>query len=193
MTMPTRPPSLLLVDDEPAVLTALRRTLRRDGYELTVAGSGEEALAVLADREVDLIIADLDMPGMSGVELLWRARAASPTTVRMILTGRGSLDSAQRAINEGEVYRYLTKPWHDLELREAVRGALARRLASAPTEEAARAIGSLAAMLRDLEPRHPGISRVTRTGQPYTIDLDRLDRMVDLLGDAELARWLREE
>jgi CheY-like chemotaxis protein len=185
------PPSLLLVDDEPGVLTALRRTLRREGYTIATAASGEEALTVLARQEVDLVIADLDMPGMSGLELLGRVRVTSPLTIRVVLTGRGSLESAQQAINEGEVFRYLTKPWTDAELRGAIRGALARRAATVEAGEGARAMGELQARLLDLEPRYPGISRPPAQGG-YVVDLDRIDRLVELLGDGELARWVDE-
>jgi diguanylate cyclase (GGDEF)-like protein len=115
--------TLLLVDDEASVLAALKRILRRDRYSILTATSGEEALALLAEHEVGVIITDQRMPGMSGTELLARARKMHPRAVRMVLSGYTGLDSLTEAINRGEIYKFLTKPWQDSELVDAVREA----------------------------------------------------------------------
>ena len=115
--------TLLLVDDEPNILTALKRLFRRDGHKLLSAGSGAEALEMLSQHKVDVIITDQRMPGMTGVELLRRAKTLYPDTIRMVLSGYTELQSVTDAINEGAVYRFLTKPWDDEQLREQVRKA----------------------------------------------------------------------
>jgi diguanylate cyclase (GGDEF)-like protein len=115
--------TLLLVDDEPAILSALTRLLRRENYRILTAASGEEALALLAEHEVGVIVTDQRMPGMSGTELLARARTMHPKAVRIVLSGYTGLDSLTEAINRGEVYKFLTKPWEDAELLDAVRDA----------------------------------------------------------------------
>jgi diguanylate cyclase (GGDEF)-like protein len=119
--------NLLLVDDEPNVLTALRRLFRRDGYRILSAASGDEALEVLATSEVDVIISDQRMPGMTGVEFLRRTKALYPDTIRMTLSGYTDLQSIIGAVNEGAVYKFLTKPWDDERLREHVAQAFAQK------------------------------------------------------------------
>ena len=120
-----RPPqrTLLLVDDEPNVVSSLKRLFRRDGYAILTANSGEEGLQVLAQSKVDVIISDQRMPGMTGVELLREAKKRYPDTIRIVLSGFTELQSVTDAINEGAIYRFLTKPWVDEQLREQVHKA----------------------------------------------------------------------
>jgi diguanylate cyclase (GGDEF)-like protein len=115
--------TLLLVDDEGNVISALKRLLRRENYRVLTAASGEEALALLAEHEVGVILTDQRMPGMTGTELLARARAMHPNTVRMVLSGFTGLESLTEAINRGEIFKFLTKPWEESELLEAIRQA----------------------------------------------------------------------
>lgn len=116
--------NLLLVDDEPNILNALRRLLRREGYKLHMASSGDEALDVLAREHVDIVLADGRMPGISGTELLKKVKAQYPDTVRMVLTGYTDVGELVSAINEGEAYRFILKPWNDEELKLTIRHAL---------------------------------------------------------------------
>ncbi|MGM9514878.1 EAL domain-containing protein [Roseateles sp. DB2] len=134
--------TLLLVDDEENIVAALRRLLRRDGYQILTANSGSEGLQCLAEHEVDVIISDQRMPGMTGVEFLRRAKELYPDTVRMVLSGYTELQSITDAINEGAIYKFLTKPWDDERLRAHVQEAFRskeladenKRLDSAVTE-----------------------------------------------------------
>ena len=112
--------TLLLVDDEPNILAALRRTLRREGYRILTAPGGEAALELLAQQAVDVIVSDQRMPGMSGVEFLSRVRSLFPDTVRIVLSGYTDLDAVTDAINRGAVYKFLTKPWEDELLKENI-------------------------------------------------------------------------
>lgn len=119
------PSTLLLVDDEENILAALRRVLRRDGYRILTAGSGQAGLEVLAQEpKVDLIISDQRMPHMIGTVFLRHAREISPYSVRIILSGYTDLESVTAAINDGAVYKFLTKPWDDEILRLSIREAL---------------------------------------------------------------------
>ncbi len=122
-----RPRTLLLVDDEASVLASLKRLFRRDGYQILTAASGAEALAVLAETAVDVIISDQRMPGMMGVDFLRRAKALHPSTIRMTLSGFTDLQSIIDAVNEGAVYKFLTKPWDDERLREHVAQAFTQK------------------------------------------------------------------
>ena len=115
--------TLLLVDDEPNIVAALKRLLRRDGYNILTANSGAEGLEVLASNRVDVIISDQRMPGMTGVDFLRAAKINYPDTIRIVLSGYTELQSVTDAINEGAVYRFLTKPWDDEQLREHIHKA----------------------------------------------------------------------
>lgn len=117
--------TLLFVDDEENILRALARLFHRTGHEIVLARNGAEALRVLQERPVSLILSDQRMPGMSGTELLARARDLQPEAVRIILTGYADAKAAMDAINDGRVYRFLPKPWDDRALLEVVEEALA--------------------------------------------------------------------
>lgn len=113
----TYPRTLLLVDDEDNIVASLKRLLRRDGYNVVTANSGAQGLQRLAEHAVDVIVSDQRMPGMTGVEFLRRAKELYPETVRMVLSGYTELQSITDAINEGAIYKFLTKPWDDERLR----------------------------------------------------------------------------
>ena len=114
---------ILIVDDEPANLRTLER-LFRDQYQVLTAGSGTEALDILDQHDVALLITDQRMPGMTGIELLKNTVSLRPRMVRMILTGYTDIEALVEAINCGAVYRYVTKPWNNDELRLTVKRAL---------------------------------------------------------------------
>lgn len=118
--------TLLLVDDEENITSALVRLLRRDGYNILRANSGQEGLALLAQHQVGVIISDQRMPGMTGTEFLSKVRELYPDTVRIVLSGYTELNSVTDAINRGAIYKFLTKPWEDDLLRANVEEAFQR-------------------------------------------------------------------
>jgi diguanylate cyclase (GGDEF)-like protein len=115
--------TILLVDDEENIISSLRRLLRRDGYQILTANGGAEALELLARHEIDVIVSDQRMPNMTGVEFLRRVKTIHPQTVRMVLSGYTELQSITDAINEGAIYKFLTKPWEDDLLRANIEEA----------------------------------------------------------------------
>jgi response regulator RpfG family c-di-GMP phosphodiesterase len=115
--------TLLLVDDENNIISALKRTLRCDGYTILTANSGEEGLALLAKHEVGVIISDQRMLHMTGVEFLRKVKTLYPKTLRIVLSGYTELESVTSAINEGAICKFLTKPWDDDLLRNNIREA----------------------------------------------------------------------
>lgn len=174
--------SVLFVDDEPQVLNAFKDALRKENLEIHTATSGKQGLEVLALQRVDVIISDEQMPGMSGSEFLSLARRIYPDTIRIILTGQASLDAAIRAINEGEVYRFLAKPCNLVDLSFTIRQAL-------QTKDLARESAKLLvksreqqALLTDLEREHPGITEVKRDSGGVLV-LDEGDIGIDDLLD----------
>src|SRR6266540_4365976 len=119
------PHVILFVDDEPEVLAILRRSFpAEDGYEALTAASGPEALELLAQQPVDLLVTDQRMPGMTGVELVEAAHRRDPELCAILLTAYTDPREIVDAINKGEVYRYLVKPWESADLRQTVLSAL---------------------------------------------------------------------
>lgn len=118
------PWSILFVDDEENILNALRRLFRPMGFQIAVAHGGAEALELMERQSVDLIVSDMRMPQMNGAELLEQIRMRWPNTIRILLTGYADMSMTVDAINKGNIYRYISKPWDDNELLAAVGQAL---------------------------------------------------------------------
>jgi response regulator RpfG family c-di-GMP phosphodiesterase len=119
--------TILCVDDEPSILSALRRLFRSAGYKVLTAEGGKAALATLAQEPIDLIISDMRMPNMDGAQLLEQVCSGWPGTTRLLLTGYADVTSTIAAINKGKIQRYITKPWNDDEILMIVREAFDRR------------------------------------------------------------------
>lgn len=119
-------PRILCVDDEPNILSSLRRLFRNHGYQVMTAEGGAAGLQMLETKSVDLVISDMRMPEMDGAHFLENVRARWPDTIRLLLTGYSDISSIVEAINRGEIYRYITKPWDDNDILLIVRHALER-------------------------------------------------------------------
>ena len=112
---PDKSYTLLVVDDEVSITRALQRLFRKEGYHILTAQSGGEGLTLLQaeSRNVALIISDQRMPGMSGDQFLEKARKIAPDAMRFLLTGYADMEAVIKAVNNGGINRYLTKPWND--------------------------------------------------------------------------------
>ena len=119
--------TILFVDDEPSILSSLRRLFRPIGYQIHLAEGGKAALAILEQVAVDLVISDMRMPEMDGVQFLEQVRQRWPDTVRLLLTGYADISSTIDAVNRGEIYRYIAKPWDDHDIILIVHDALAHQ------------------------------------------------------------------
>ncbi|PXX92504.1 hypothetical protein DIT71_04730 [Marinobacter vulgaris] len=115
--------TLLLLDDEENILRALTRVLRRDGYRILATTNVKEAFSLLASHQVQVIVSDQRMPEMSGTDFLSAVKAIHPETVRIVLSGYTDLKSVTDAINEGAIYKFLTKPWDDQQIRDHIQQA----------------------------------------------------------------------
>lgn len=115
---------LLFVDDEENVLNAMKRLFRRENYRIFLANGAEKALTVLEKEKIQLIVSDHRMPGMTGAELLIKVKQMYPDTIRIMLTGYADVNAIMGAVNEGAVYKFITKPWNDEDLRLTVGLAL---------------------------------------------------------------------
>jgi response regulator RpfG family c-di-GMP phosphodiesterase len=121
---PAHRPTVLLVDDEESILNSLRRLLRGQPYDLLLATSGVQALEILAQQPVNLVVSDARMPGMDGASLLAHVRERYPATARIMLTGYADPAAIIKAINDGQIHRYISKPWNDEELQLILRQSL---------------------------------------------------------------------
>ena len=118
--------TVLLVDDEPNVIFAIRRLLRKEGWNLLAAKSGQEGLQIMRDRAVDVVVSDVRMPMMDGPTFLGRVKELYPETIRIILTGYADRDALSRAFAEADIHEMISKPWEDEELKSILRDAVAR-------------------------------------------------------------------
>lgn len=123
-TRPARPYRILFVDDDPMVLSALRRVFQRENYELMFARGAAQALEILASTPVHLVITDQQMPGMVGTDFLSRVREKWPEVIRIMLTGHADTEAVMGAVRDGAVYRFILKPWNDDDMRLTVALAL---------------------------------------------------------------------
>jgi len=149
-------PVILCVDDEPSILSALRRLFRSHGFAVLAAESGQAGLDLLEQQPVDLVISDMRMPQMDGVVFLEHVRQRKPEILRLLLTGYADIASITGAINRGEIYRYIAKPWDDNDIILTVRDALDR---SALLREKKRLEALVLAQNEELRVLNAGLER----------------------------------
>jgi two-component system, probable response regulator PhcQ len=170
--------TILLVDDEPHVMAGLSRILHGERYDVVTAQSAAAARIVLSRRAIDLVIADYEMPGMTGIELLKIVARNYPDTARFVLTGNATLRIALDAINEGAVDRFFVKPCDEADLKAAIRDAFRQKGPAADARRPLTEKRSQSALLDRLESENPGITRVRR-------DPDGAIRIDDFQSDAD--------
>jgi len=158
----SKPPLVVCVDDDEAMLATVARCLRREPFDVRATLSVSEALGWIAADEVAVLVSDYEMPEMTGAQLAGHARRVRPETVRILLTGRRTLETAVDGINQGEIFRFLNKPFDNDLLRQTVHDAVARnkelKAMSGDRERRERR----EALRVALEQEYPGISNVTR-------------------------------
>ena len=148
---------VLFLDDEKNVLNSLKRLFMDDDLDILTCTTGLEALEVLKTGDISVVVSDNVMPEMRGIEFLQRARHVSPDSVRIMVTGHADMQAAVDAINKGEVYKFITKPWDDDELRKVVFGAIDRhRIVQSLRKADERALYSLAQAIELKDPYTKG-------------------------------------
>ncbi|MCK4303330.1 MAG: response regulator, partial [Candidatus Eisenbacteria sp.] len=154
---------ILLVDDEYLFTQAIWRSLHTEGYNIRTASSAKEALGMLDEEPADVVVSDQKMPGLCGSEFLAIVQEKHPDTIRIMLTGQASLETAIRAINEGHVFRFLMKPCTGLELSVAIKQGLQHRKLLIQSSHLLKVLQKQSSVLDQLENEHPGITKVTRS------------------------------
>jgi two-component system NtrC family sensor kinase len=164
---------ILCVDDEQNVLRALQRLFLDGDYEIITAGSGDEGLAILGEDEtIPLVISDYRMPGMNGVDFLRKVCELRPDTVRIVLSGYADTASIVEAINEGQIYKFVPKPWNDDELKVTISTALDHYFARQKIVHLAR---ELEKKNRQLETINENLEKLV---QERTADLQMKNRIL---------------
>jgi two-component system, probable response regulator PhcQ len=183
MEKPEAPRRILIVDDEENVCHALRRSLRKEGYELFFGHEPAQGLEVLKKEKVDMVISDHLMPNMTGLEFLKLVRNRYPDVMRIMLTGHADMQTAIDAINQGNIYRFLTKPWDDTELKVTLFLAFEQLDLERENRRLLAMVRRQYDLLKSLEKENTGISTVVRDAEGYILldeEQDSLRAGVDL-------------
>ncbi len=184
---------ILIVDDEQGVISALKRSLMEEDLTIYEANSGDEGLSILKETRVQLVISDERMPGMAGNEFLAAVKNIYPQTVRMMLTGHASIEAAMKAVNTGEIYRFFSKPWNDIELKLAIRSALEKFGLEEENRRLLKTVKRQAGELKQLEKIHPGISSIEKDEEGNLI-LPEItgedDELSELLSESKMKKDL---
>lgn len=179
--------TVLLLDDEPHIITALRRVLQELPVTTLSALSGAEALRLLEDQTVHVIISDERMPQMAGSDFLAVVKERYPFSVRMMLTGQATIESAASAVNSGAIYRFFLKPWNDLEIVLAVKSACDLYDREEENRMLIRKVRIHEYYLRNLEQRFPDIPRHEKDADGNIVlsglTAEELDRMLGGIGN----------
>lgn len=183
---------IVCVDDDDTMLATVARSLRREpGYEVRTTLNAHEALGWIAAEQVAVLVSDYEMPEMTGAQLTGQAKRIRPETVRILLTGRRSLDVAVDGINQGEIFRFLNKPFEDRVLRTAVADAVQRNQELLALSGDRQRRERREQLRRALEAEYPGISTVERTDGHYVVTADPWSEALTL-GLAGLDRTLED-
>lgn len=183
---------VLIVDDEQSTRKLMKEALGMEPYELLVADSAEKALEIFKNQPVDVVISDEMMPGMPGSEFLALVRQKYPDTIRMILTGHASVESAIAAINDGQIYHFFTKPCRIYDLAITIRKALQQKELMRKSRELLRLAQRQSTFIREIEKKYPGITRVKKDDRGEVLLDDNGEEDFDTLID-EIKTVLRKE
>lgn len=191
--MTERLPLVICVDDDEAMLNTVVRCLKREQIELRSTLSASEALAWIAAEDVAVLVSDYDMPEMTGAQLAGHARRVRPETVRILLTGKRTLETAIDGINQGEIFKFLNKPFDSEQLRGAVRAGVQRNRELLEMSGDRQRRERREALRKALEAEYPGISQVARAaGEPYVVTAEPWREAAEL-GLAGLAATLESK
>jgi len=154
--------TVLIVDDEKNILSAINRTLMDDDYHIITAMSGKEGLSVLRDNDADLVISDQNMPGMTGLEFLKKVKTEYPHIAGIMLTAYSDIEAATKAVNEAGIYKFILKPWNDADLRITVKRALEAQKLLMERDSLLQSIKTQDILFSDLEKKYPGITQAEK-------------------------------
>jgi len=165
---------VLIIDDDPDALDCLDSLLSDEGYVVEKAHGGHEALEIIQSFSPEIVLSDYMMPGMCGVELLHKIKSQVPNMVPILITGHGDLKISIGSINQGEIYRFMLKPWHTDELKMTMRTAFQYHDVMLENERLNDTLKRQSSLLEDIEKKYPGITSI-QTAEDGTILLEDED------------------
>jgi len=161
--------SVLFVDDEPMLLKSVNRSLMDEEYTVFTAESGTEALVLLQDENIDIVISDQNMPGMSGLVFLEKVKINYPHILTIMMTAHSDIQIAVKAINEAGVYKFILKPFEEEILKITIRRGLETLQLIKERDTLLQQVKARDAILKDLETEHPGITQVERDADGFIV------------------------
>ena len=179
--MANKQPVVVCVDDDEAMLSTVVRCLKREPFDIRSTLSASEALGWIASDDIAVLVSDYEMPEMTGAQLAGHARRVRPETVRILLTGKRTLETAIDGINQGEIFRFLNKPFDNDLLRSTVHAGVARNKELLAMSGDRQRRERRNALHSALESEYPGISQVTRgPGEAHLVTDDPWSESVTL-------------
>lgn len=154
--------TILVVDDEQDILQLIADILATQNYEVLTAVSAEKALSIIENQQVDIVITDENMPGMSGTELLSIMRFQHPDIISMMITGYADVETTIRAINDAQVYKFFTKPLRMTDLIISVKNALEHQQCMTEVNRLKRKVSEQKKHIAELEHLYPGITQLNK-------------------------------
>lgn len=179
--------TVVIAEDDHEVAQALGRIVRMLGHTALIASNGLEALELLRTNKAEVLLSDVDMPEMDGVTLATHARSEMLAPIRILLTANSRLDVAIKAINTGEIHKYVQKPWKLDELIAILEDSFLRIDDLARMNAAGQAAKRMRAACEALEAEYPGLTHVEKSDGAYEVDLKRAQQALDLLDGTTLA------
>ena len=179
--------TVVIAEDDHEVAQALGRIVRMLGHTALIGNNGVEALELLRANKTEVLLSDIDMPEMDGVTLATHARSEMLAPIRILLTANSRLDVAIKAINTGEIHRYIQKPWKLDELISMLEDSFLRIDDLARMNAAGQAAKRLRAACEALETEYPGLTHLEKSDGTYDVDLKRAEQALELLDGTTLA------
>jgi response regulator RpfG family c-di-GMP phosphodiesterase len=161
--------TILVVDDEELFLDYIQRVLSNENYNVITASNGKEGLNILGKQHVSMVISEYKIPFMNGLEFLEKVRIIYPDILTIMVTEHPDIELAIKAINEAGVYKFLLKPWDDIDFKNAIKKTLESLKVIKERDVLVRKVKTHEATLKELEKRYPGITKVERDEDGYIL------------------------
>jgi len=161
--------TILVVDDEELFLEYIKNMFSGESYKVITASSGEQGLEILKKQHVSMVISEYRIPLMSGLEFLEKVRIIYPDILTVMVTDQADINLAIRAINEAGVYKFLLKPWDDINFKNTIKRTLESLQVIKERDVLIRKVKTHEATLKDLEKRYPGITKVEKDEDGYIL------------------------
>lgn len=161
--------TILVVDDEELFIEYIKSMLSGESYNVVTASNGKQGLEILKKQSVNLVISEYKIPLMNGLEFLEKVRIIYPDILTVMVTDQADINLAIKAVNEAGVYKFLLKPWDDIDFKNTIKRTLESLQVIKERDELIRKVKTHEATLKDLEKRYPGITKVEKDEDGYIL------------------------